>query len=466
MRRRLIIVFLIPTAVILLVLGGAYAWSTARGIQQEISNQQLGDLSYFLTGARSGLRAGNPEVVEGELQRYSELYGSQVAVFDRSATVWASGGVDAGAFDDETMEQVGLALSGRRSEPSRDPLWFGTATTVEPVFDDGIVIGAALISTSPEAPRNELLAHLVALVAVSAVVIALLVFAAFRLAHWVLRPMLRVDRAMAAIEHGEMGARIADDTGPPEMRRMIGMFNQMAGEIERVVSRQQEFAMNASHELRNPLGALMLRVEYLATGLDSRWEADIEEAREEGRRMSRILDTLLGMARAGRPDSAFAPIDLADVAADRVDAWRDVARELRVELLVSGDASASSLADRTSVETALDAVLDNALKFAPAGTAIDVVVTGPGDAATGGGGAARECAISVRDRGRGLDPEDLARATDRFWRSPRDQNIPGSGLGLAIAHDLLEALGGRIELSAPDDGGLRVSLHLPSGDRP
>ena len=458
MRKRLVIVFLIPTTVILLVLGGAYAWSTARSIQQEISNQQLGDLSYFLTGARLGLRTGNPAVVEGELRRYSELYGAQVAVFDRSATIWASGGIDSGVLDEEMMDQVGLALSGRRSEPAPGPLWFGTATTVEPVFDDGIVIGAALISTSPEAPRNELLVHLVALVAVSAAVVALLVLAVFRLAHWVLRPMRRVDRAMAAIEHGEMGARIADDTGPPEMRRMIRMFNQMAEEIERVVSRQQEFAMNASHELRNPLGALMLRVEYLATGLDERWDADVEEAREEGRRMSRILDTLLGMARAGRPDTAFAPIDLADVVADRVDAWHDVARESRVSLLVSGDASSRSLTDRTSVETALDAVLDNALKFAPEGSAIDVTVTGPGE-------RAGECSISVRDRGRGLDPDDLERATHRFWRSPRDQNVPGSGLGLAIAHDLMEALGGRIELSAPEDGGLRVSLHLPSEDR-
>ena len=212
--------------------------------------------------------------------------------------------------------------------------------------------------------------------------------------------------------------------------------------------------MNASHELRNPLGALLMRVEYLATGLDRSWDEEVEKAREEGRRMSRILDTLLGMARAGQKDSLFAPVDLVELVEGRVAAWEEVAHEKRVALAVSGEPGIMSVTDRTAAESALDAVLDNALRFAPPDTSIDVSVDRDDEG----------CVIAVRDRGPGLDPDELERVTSRFWRSPRDRRVPGSGLGLAIATDLLDTLHGRVELSVPDGGGLRVALHLPAGE--
>ncbi|MFC7764736.1 sensor histidine kinase [Leucobacter soli] len=388
MRRRLIIVFLVPMAAILLALAGAYAWSVARSIQQEVSNQQLSDLSYFLTGTRQALRAGNPAIVENEMRRYSDLYDAQIAVFDRSGALWASGGLRPGTLDEGTTTLIGLALSGRRSEPLPAVLpWeLGETTLVEPVFDDGNAIGAILISASAETPRSEILTHWTLLVAVVVFIILVLFLAVLRLAHWVLRPLRRVDRAMVAIEHGEMDARISDDAGPPEMRRMIRIFNQMAEEIERVVLRQQEFAMNASHELRNPLGALLMRVEYLATGLDGSWEAEVEKTREEGRRMSRILETLLSMATAGQQDSSFAAVELVELAAGRVQGWSRVAREKGIALTVDGEPPVLSLTDRTSVESALDAVIDNALKFAPSGSTVEVTVRDDDEGASSGCG--------------------------------------------------------------------------------
>lgn len=314
MRRRLFIVFLVPMTIILLALGGAYGWSAARTIQQQVTAQLLSDLSYFTTGASQALRAGDPAMIETELRRYGSLYDAEVVVYDRSGAPWAAS-VRTPTLSEETTSQVNLALSGRRGEPSGEMLpWVkGETVIVEPVFDDGSVIGAVRISASTDGPRRAILTQWSALVIVSGLIILALVWAVYRLASWVLRPLHRLDAAMAAIEHGEMGARIDDETGPPEARRMVRMFNQMADEIERVMTRQQEFVMNASHELRNPLGALLMRVEYLATGLDEGWIDDIEHAREEGRRMTRILDTLLNVARDGKSDSAFVAVDLAEI---------------------------------------------------------------------------------------------------------------------------------------------------------
>lgn len=438
--------------IILLALGGAYGWSVARSIQQQVSSQLLSDLSYFTTGANQALRAGDPAMIESELRRYGKLYDAQVVVYDRSGTTWAAS-TQRPRTDDATAGQVGLALSGRRGEPVGEVLPWAAGETiiVEPVFDEGGVIGAVRLSASTDGPRRAILTQWAALTAVSLLIIAGLMWAVFRLASWVLRPLLRLDTAMAAIEHGEMGARIDDDTGPPEVRRMVRMFNQMAEEIERVMTRQQEFVMNASHELRNPLGALLLRVEYLATGLDEGWVDDIENAREEGRRMTRILDTLLNVARDGKSDSAFVAVDLAALVAERANAWQERAADMWVVFHTHRDPDAFSVTDRMAVETALDAIVDNALKFAPRGSVIDLAVAA----------GVAEHVITVRDRGRGLEPEQLEQATGRFWRSPQDQNVPGSGLGLAIASDLLEALGGRLELSSPAGGGLQVALALP-----
>ena len=460
-RGRLITLFLAPLVALLLVLGGAFGWTSARSIAQEFTSQQVDDLSYFLVSARQALSSESTTILAGELARYSELYGASVGVYSRAGTEF----LVRGPLPDTVGEQIDLALSGRRSEPVQPVLpWaLGPATVVEPVFSDGRVIGAVVVASPLDGPRTAVITQWLLLAAASLILVALCVFVILRLVRWVLQPMLRVDGAMAAIEQGEMGARIDDDTGPPEMQRMIRMFNSMADEIERVIARQQEFALNASHELRNPLGALLLRVEYLATGLDESWEDDVEKTREEGQRMARILDTLLTLARTQRRDEALAPVDLAVLAHDRAAAWQAVARERGVTVSVhvgEGERAAGGrsadwgrvVTDRTAIESALDGVIDNALKFAPRCTPIDIAVSAAG--------AGYE--ISVRDRGPGLGEAEIEHATDRFWRSSRDQNVSGSGLGLAIAHDLLRALGGGVRVTSPDGGGLRVALQLPA----
>jgi signal transduction histidine kinase len=99
----------------------------------------------------------------------------------------------------------------------------------------------------------------------------------------------------------------------------------------------------------------------------------------------------------------------------------------------------------------LDAVLDNAVKFAPPGSPISVRT------ATVDG----LVEIAVRDAGPGMAPDELERATGRFWRSPGQSNTEGSGLGLAIAARTLEVAGGELVLELPAGGGLRVAARFP-----
>nr|WP_246335543.1 HAMP domain-containing sensor histidine kinase [Microcella alkalica] len=437
-------------------MGGAYAWSAARSIQQEQISQLLGDVAYFVTSARQALRSGSPEVVASEAERYFELYGTRVLVIDRAGAPWVDGADEQRVLDEATTAQVQLALAGRRGEvPEPAPPWaLSDSVMVEPVIDNGEAIGAVVVTASGDIARETILRQWGLLLAGAILATSVGILVVFRLANWVLRPIRRVDRAMEAIERGEVEARIADETGPPELRSMILIFNRMAEEIEKVMSRQQEFALNASHELRNPLNALLVRVEYLATGLDEEWERDVEETREEGRRMTRILDTLLNLARSSERGAEPGEVDVVDVVRGRVEAWTQAAAQARVSLVADAAEPVLAVTDRTILESALDAVIDNAVKFSPASTRVEVSVT---DSSEG-------CEIVVRDHGPGVEDDELAHLAERFWRSPRNRSTPGSGLGLAIATDLLHSIGGRLRVASPEGGGLAVHLRLSSGE--
>ncbi len=455
MRKRLFVVFLVPLLGVLLVLGGAYAWSAARSIQQEHISELLGDVAYFVTSARQALRTGSPDLVAGEAERYYQLYGTRVLVVDRSGSPWVYGGDEPVVLDEATTAQIQLALAGRWGELPQPGLpWELTdSVMVEPVLDNGDAIGAVVVTASVDVAREAILEQWALLLGGALLATSIGLVVVFRLANWVLGPVLRVDRAMEAIERGDVEARISDETGPPELQRMIHIFNRMAEEIERVMSRQQEFVLNASHELRNPLSALLVRVEYLSTGLEEDWDRDIEETREEGRRMTRILDTLLNLARSSQRGAAVELEDVARIIRGRVEAWGQVASQSGVTLQADGDAIARTITDRTILESALDAVIDNALKFSPSGTRVLVSVRE----------SAEGCEITVRDHGPGVDADELTHLTDRFWRSPRSRSMPGSGLGLAIATDLLHSIGGTLRVESPDDGGLAVHLHISRG---
>jgi signal transduction histidine kinase len=122
-----------------------------------------------------------------------------------------------------------------------------------------------------------------------------------------------------------------------------------------------------------------------------------------------------------------------------------------LDLVRGGVTGLRVLAPEGAIETVLDAVLDNAVKFAPAGSAISVRTTSVDG----------RVEIAVRDTGPGMAAEELERATGRFWRSPGQSNTEGSGLGLAIAARTLEVAGGELALELPSGGGLRVVARFP-----
>jgi two-component system sensor histidine kinase MprB len=228
----------------------------------------------------------------------------------------------------------------------------------------------------------------------------------------------------------------------------------MLGALERSQDAQRQLVADASHELRTPLTSLRTNVEVLArVGRLPAAErrallADVVGQLDE---LTELVGGLVELARDGEPP-VEEPHDLRldELVAEAVERARRRApgADFRTYLEPTVVRGTPERLHRAAAN-----LLDNAAKWSPAGTPIDVVV--------------KDGELLVRDRGPGIADDDLDRVFDRFYRSSDARGLPGSGLGLAIVREIAERHGGRVGAERPDGGGalLRLTL-LPSLERP
>ncbi|MFC7218635.1 ATP-binding protein [Streptomyces polyrhachis] len=463
MRTRLLPLLIVLMTGILLALAVPLAGRIAQQDQQHVVVDRMDDIARFASlglyvtsrseGAATPEERDRRRALEQELARYQSVYGIRAGVFYRDHGVMEA--APGGWRPTDTAEGLRAFNEALASRPSRDPRqvwpWQSRPLTVaSPVVRDGDVV-AVVITESPTGKlRSRILTGWLWLGAGIAAAMLLAVAAAFRLTGWVLRPVRILDKATHDIATGRLKSRVAAGGGPPELQRLARSFNEMADHVEDVLDQQRDFVADASHQLRNPLAALLLRIELLKLELPEGNE-EIASVQTEGKRLAKVLDDLLDLALA---EHAAAVPQLTDVAAlvdERLAAWGALAAGRGVALARGGNGAVTAWADPVTLSSALDAVVDNALKFTPAGARVAVSVVARGE----------EVTVTVADAGPGLTPEELERVGDRFWRSGRHQNVGGSGLGLSIARRLLAAAGGRIDFAANEPTGLRVAVTVP-----
>jgi signal transduction histidine kinase len=478
MRTRLLLLLIVLQAGVLLALGVPLAASQAAESQQRVVVDRIDDTTRFASLAEladtsqdpaadpdaaadpdtAADPAGGPNATLGQLQdelsRYHALYGIRAGVFHRDGRPlgtaplgWQApdAGLDGGVFAE--------ALAGRRSAGAGQiwPWDQGRRLVVaSPVIREGDVV-AVVVTESPTGPlRSRILRGWLPVAAGEAAAMLLAVAAAFRLTGWVLRPVRVLDKAAHGIATGQLNSRVAAAGGPPELRRLARSFNEMADHVEEILEQQRAFVADASHQLRNPLAALLLRIELLGLELPQ-GNAEFASVQAEGRRLARVLDDLLDLALAEHSTADLRTTDVAGLAAERVASWRAVAerKNIRTELL--GPAAVTGWADPVALSSALDALIDNALKFTPDGGAVTVTLAADRDLVR----------LEITDTGPGLTEDELQRIGDRFWRSGRHQNVSGSGLGLSIVKALLAAGGAGIRYEPRRPHGLRAIVTLP-----
>lgn len=451
---------IVVTLVALLVfgLGIPLALSIAGSLQQKLFLDRLTDTSRFASLAQRPLLDNHLGLLEPELRRYTEVYGVKVVVVNQDGDPVlssVSGAVDRAAI----QVPVNEALAAR--PPEAGPLLMPWATKplvlAEPILIDGEVRGAVVTESATDHVRTQLMWQWLLLAACALVAFGLALLVALPVVRWTLRPVRRLDEAtgalVASVVSGREAEPVGESGGPPELRQLGRSFDRMAASVSEALAAQRAFVADASHQLRNPLTALKIRLGNLDGQVtDETAAADLEAAQVDAKRLNQILDELLSMARAEAAGGELVSEDLAEVIADRVADWSVVgaAREVSLESNVDVN-GARVLVPPRGLEVVLDALLDNALKFSPSGTSVEVAASVVED----------RVQVSVRDHGPGLREDELERAVDRFWRSTAHQNVPGSGLGLAIVTEIVRHSGGEIRLSLPDGGGLRVAMDFP-----
>jgi signal transduction histidine kinase len=462
MRTRLVVTYLLLMCLVLLALEIPLGLVLVGRDSQEVATDRLADATRFASLAAPALREEEMAELGGEFQRYHELYAIDVALLDQEQRVVARSGRP--ELDERSRAAVREALTGRQVS-SYQMVWPWRApplVTAAPVTSGGEVLGAVVTVSPTGKVRDRVSSIWLALGGAGLLAVMAAVATAFGLARWALKPVTELSATAGQITAGEHTARVPHRTGPPELRRLAVSFNEMADSVTEALHRQRSFVAHASHQLRNPLTALRIRVEELGHELTpaacagcapalAAARTEQEMALAETDRLGLVLDGLLALARAERGKHALTTVDAVAVTEARVVAWQPMADRRHVQLKLvarAGPLPVSAVA--TGLDQALDALIDNALKFT-----VDRVVVSVAELDGG-------VTVHVADNGPGLTAEQRRRATEPFWRAPDAQNIDGAGLGLAIAHVLIEVSGGRFDLLPSLDGGLDARIWLPA----
>ncbi|MGP8299884.1 sensor histidine kinase [Streptomyces inhibens] len=269
-----------------------------------------------------------------------------------------------------------------------------------------------------------------------------------------------VDRLTDAVEHvartQDLTIRIPAD-GEDEIARLSRSFNSMTAALAASRDLQQQLIADAGHELRTPLTSLRTNIDLLVRSEQSGRPIPAEDkaallasVKAQMGELAALIGDLQELSRTPEHgQSAVEVVALHDIVGSALER----ARLRGPSLTLTADLEPWYVrAEPSGLERAVVNLLDNAVKFSPAGGAVEVRLTG-GE-------------LTVRDHGPGIPQDELPHVFERFWRSPSARSLPGSGLGLSIVARTAEQAGGAVRLRSADLGGTEAVLTLPGAATP
>ncbi len=457
MTRRLIFSYLSITAFVLLILEIPLGVTFARSERDRLEAAIERDARVLATFAEDILEGRPGADLQGRIEEYEEETGARVVIVD-DAGVSIADSENPGTprqFLSPTRPEFELAIrEGLVTTGSRYSETLGQRIlyVAVPVTSGGSVFGAVRITFPAGDLESRIRRNTLSLGLLAAVVMLSTAGVGALLARSVTRPMRSLEVAVAAIAGGDLAARAPVDAGPTEVRTLARQFNDMATRLEELMRAQRAFVADASHELRTPLTALRLRIENLASADPVEMRRDVEMATEEIGRLARLVEGLLALARTEGDRPERVAVDIAQEAAERVEAWQALAEEQGVDLTVESDGAARGLVVPGAIAQVLDNLLANALEVAPGGSTVTVRTSR----------ANGRVEVHVIDEGPGLSDEERSRAFDRFWRAAGAAPGQGSGLGLAIVAQLAAACGGTAQIGPGPGSGCDASVSIPA----
>jgi two-component system OmpR family sensor kinase len=259
------------------------------------------------------------------------------------------------------------------------------------------------------------------------------------------------------IGESSLGERLPHPGTHDEIGRLVDTLNDMLARIGNAFEAQRRFTSDASHELRSPLSRLRTELEVTLRRPRDQGEyvQTLRSCMEEVERLTLLVEELLMLARidAGLERGPAEAVSLSELAREVARRFHAISKEKNVRIVIEPSSPVTAKVGRGPADLVLANLIDNALKFSPAGAQVMVRI-GEDDGAA---------VMSVADAGPGLRAGESTRLFDRFYRgsAARAANAPGLGLGLALSQAIVEAHGGRIDASNGLQGGALFEVRMP-----
>ncbi len=273
-----------------------------------------------------------------------------------------------------------------------------------------------------------------------------------------LKPVADMTHAAQQISASNLTQRLPTSGRGDELEELAGTFNEMIGRLEASFRQMSEFSANVSHELRTPLQAMQGETELALVSQAPLGECRrvLESNLEEIDRLNRMVRNLLVLAQAdaGEVQPRLEPMDLNELVRDLVEQMQVVADARGLRLRAFTSAPVPLLADALRLRQMMLNLIDNALKYTPAGGRVEVRVERQQ-------GSAR---VSVRDNGVGISAEDLPHIFERFYRADKSRTrsmVDGCGLGLPMVKWVAELHGGSVLVTSTPGKGSDFVVNLP-----
>jgi two-component system phosphate regulon sensor histidine kinase PhoR len=241
----------------------------------------------------------------------------------------------------------------------------------------------------------------------------------------------------------------------------VALLLQSRRSLEAQLEQQERWVSDVAHELKTPLTALLLVGESLASQVEDRHGLLVQRLQRELQRLQELVSDLLELSRLEnllpREGGRYDQVELRELVEAAWASLRPLAEQRQISLALAGPSPCPARGDGPRLHRALLNLLDNALRYSPDGSSIEVGLRSSSD----------WWLIDVRDHGMGLSDEDRSHMFERFYRGDpsrvRSQRA-GSGLGLAIVQQIAVTHGGRIQGRNHPQGGTVMELVLPKGD--
>ena len=411
-------------------------------VRADLMSQVQGELRQQAAVVEHAARHYHGQIPTGWVPHDSGEFGTYAQVVTAGGAVWAPAG-DTGLLP--ASAAAAQVASGQRGSYYAEITLDGVHAMV---FTTPLAPGLAVQLAVPLNAVDQALGDIgMTLILLSAAGVGLAALAGWGVARAGLAPVGRLAAVAEQVTAtGDPGRRVEVDRAD-ELGRLATSFNTMLGALQRSLAAQRQLVSDAGHELRTPLTSLRINAELLAA------EPDLPEAERrevldrvvaQVAELGQLVSAVTELAREETLD-APADVDLAEVVTAALDgAQRDwPAAVFAADLepcVVAGHAERLKMAVRN--------LLDNAAKFGPPGTPVEVRL--------------RAGELTVRDHGPGIPPGDLPYVFDRFYRAASARAVPGSGLGLAIVRQVAEGHGGSVRAELPADGGTLIRLRVPT----